>query len=276
MKSGLSPRRPTLVAAAFALAFLIAPILVVIPVSFTPERYLSFPDGTLSLRHYQTALGDPVWLDAIETSLIVGLVSAAIATGLALLLAVGLWLRPSRWRFVLTGLAAIPLIAPQIVSGVVLYVADARLGLVATHAGLILAHTILAAPYAVIALGVGTARLDPALGRAAQSLGAGLWRTAWTVAVPNLRLPTAIAFGTAFAVSWEETVTTLLVSGASIATLPKRIWEGLRFNIDPAIAAISTLLIVLTVIIVLAARLISARVAREGSLRDDRPVPGHD
>lgn len=262
MSSGLSPRRPTLAIAVLVLVFLVAPIAVVIPVSFTPERYLSFPGGTLSLRHYQSALSDPVWRGAIGTSLVVGLVSGGMATALALMLTVGLWLRPCAWRRLLVSIAMVPLVAPQIVSGVVLYLTDARLGLVATHAGLVLAHTILSAPYSVIALGVGTARLDPALGRAAQSLGAGIWRTVFTVAVPNLRLPVVVAFGTAFAVSWEETVTTLLVSGADISTLPKRIWEGLRFNIDPAIAAISTLMIVLTAAIVLTARLISARRSR--------------
>lgn len=255
MLSGLSPRWPTVAAAIVALVFLIAPILVVFPVSFTPERYLSFPHGTWSLRHYREVLGGGQWLDAIGTSLVVGFASALFATALAAALMIGLWLRRTPLRMLLLGLTMLPLFAPQIVSGVVLYVAEARLGLVASYAGLILAHTVLAAPYAAIAVGVGTARLDPALARAAQSLGAGVLRIGWTVAAPNLRLPLSVAFGTAFAVSWEETVVTLLISGADIATLPKRVWEGLRFNIDPAIAALSVLMVALTAILVLATRL---------------------
>jgi len=82
-----------------------------------------------------------------------------------------------------------------------------------------------------------------------------LWRTGWSVAAPNLRLSIIVGFGTAFAISWEETVVTLLISGADIATLPKRVWEGLRFNIDPAIAALSVLMIAFTTVLVLAARL---------------------
>ncbi|CAM5768117.1 polyamine ABC transporter permease [Labrys miyagiensis] len=254
MLAGLSPRRITVAAAMVALVFLIAPILVVLPVSFTPERYLSFPSGNWSLRHYGEVLGGGMWLDAIATSLVVGATSALFATGLAATLVIGLWLRPTCWRAVLLGLTTLPLLAPQIVSGVVLYVAEARLGLVASYAGLVFAHTILAAPYAVVAVGVGTARLDPALARAAQSLGAGVWRTGWSVAAPNLRMAILVGFTTAFAVSWEETVVALLISGPDIATLPKRVWEGLRFNIDPAIAALSVLMIALTVILVLAAR----------------------
>jgi putative spermidine/putrescine transport system permease protein len=242
-----------------AVAFLVAPILVVFPVSFTPERYLSFPHGNWSLRHYREVLGGGPWLDAIGTSLIVAFASASLATGLAAALMIGLWLRRTPFRAVLLGLTALPLVAPQIVSGVVFYVVEARLGLVASYAGLILAHTVLAAPYAVIAVGVGTARLDPSLARAAQSLGAGVWRIGLTVAAPNLRLPIAVAFGTAFAVSWEETVVTLLISGADIATLPKRVWEGLRFNIDPAIAALSVLMIAFTTILVLCARVRALR-----------------
>lgn len=255
MLSSLAPRRLTLALATAALAFLIAPILVVFPVSFTPERYLSFPHGAWSLRHYREVLGAGQWLDAIGTSLIVGFASALLATGLAAALMIGLWLRRTRLGGLLLGLTMLPLFAPQIVSGVVLYVAEARLSVVASYAGLVLAHTILAAPYAAVAVGVGTARLDPALARAAQSLGASVLRVGWTVAAHNLRLPLAVAFGTAFAVSWEETVVTLLISGADIATLPKRVWEGLRFNIDPAIAALSVLMIALTAILVLAARL---------------------
>lgn len=255
MLSGLSPRWSTVAVAIVALVFLIVPILVVFPISFTPERYLSFPDGTWSLRHYREVLGGGPWLDAIVTSLVVGFASALLATGLATSLVVGLWLRPTAWRAVLLGLTTLPLLAPQIVSGVVLYVAEARLGLVASYAGLVFAHTVLAAPYAAIAVGVGTARLDPALGRAAQSLGAGVWRAGWSVAAPNLRLSIIVGFATAFAISWEETVVTLLISGGDIATLPKRVWEGLRFNIDPAIAAVSVLMIAITTVIVLAARL---------------------
>jgi putative spermidine/putrescine transport system permease protein len=76
-----------------AVAFLVAPILVVFPVSFTPERYLSFPHGNWSLRHYREVLGGGPWLDAIGTSLIVAFASASLATGLAAALMIGLWLR---------------------------------------------------------------------------------------------------------------------------------------------------------------------------------------
>ena len=112
-------------------------------------------------------------------------------------------------------------------------------------------HLLMALPYSVIALLVAYARLDQSLYKASRSLGAGLWPTLWNVLLPNVRGGVAGGFFMGFVMSWEEVVVTLFTSGLNVVTLPKRIWDGLRYNLDPAIAAVSTLMIVLTLVVML-------------------------
>lgn len=233
------------------LGFLTGPLLLVIPVSFTPNRYLSMPEGNWSLRHYESFFTDPNWLGSAASSLSIALTTAVISTVLATAFVVGAWLHESRWNKLLYGIVLLPMLVPQIVSSVILFFLEGRLGLIDSFAGLVLAHFVMAVPYSVLAVYVSCARLDRSMVLASRGLGARTWQTVLFVVTPNIRLGILTSAFLAFILSWEEIVVTLFISGINVITLPKRIWDGLRYNVDPVIAATAVLLMSLTVIVVL-------------------------
>jgi len=233
-----------------ALAFLLLPIVVIVPLSFGNQRYLAFPSvGEWSLRHYQTLL-DGAWRLSILQSLGLALVVALLSTMLAFLFVTGIWLQ-RRYRVLLSAIVLLPMLVPQVVSAMSLYYLHARLGLLDSLLGVGFGHLLMALPYSVIALLVAYARLDRNLYAASRSLGGGLYRTLWHVLLPNVRSGLIGSFLIAFVMSWEEVVVTLFISGLNVVTLPKRIWDGLRYNLDPAIAAVSTLMIAITLLVML-------------------------
>jgi putative spermidine/putrescine transport system permease protein len=242
------------------LVFLVLPVVVTVPISFTPERFLSFPGTTWSLRHYQTLANDPGWMNSLYDSVAVAAATALASTTLAVGFAGGLWLTRTRLGSALIMLALLPMIAPQVVSAMALFYVEARLGILGTRLGLIAGHTALALPYGVVAMLVAVGRLDRRLEQASRGLGAGPLRTLWHVVLPNVRIGIAASLLLTFVISWEEVVVTLFVTGIDVVTLPKRIWDGLRYNIDPAIAAASVLMMVVTAAIV-AARVLWGRPA---------------
>lgn len=251
--------------AGLALLFLLAPIFMVVPVSLTPERYLSLPTHGVSLRHYGAILHNEIWLASIGQSLVVSLASAAIAVAVGTVYSVGAWRLGPPWTAPLTGLALLPLIVPAIVNGVAFFRAWIELDLIDTYTGVILAHAITSLPYVVIGCSVALANLDRRLEQAARGLGASSLRTTWSVIVPNI-LPGIVSGAVfAFVSSWDELVVLLFITSRSIYLLPRAIWDGINENVDPTIAAIATLLIALTVLGLLVEYAWSRRRAAAGS-----------
>lgn len=226
--------------------FMLLPLVAVIPVSFTPKRFLSLPKGDWSLRHYIALFSDEEWLASIGDSVIIALASSVIATVLAASFALGLWFRQPRYGAALVGLALLPMAVPPVVSAVIIYFLEARLGLIDTYSGLILTHVVMVTPFAVIVMMTATARLDKSLELASRNLGASQIQTTFLVVLPNLKFGLFSAWFLSLVLSWEEIAVTLFVSGIDVITLPKRIWDGLRLNVDPIIAAVSVLLMVVT------------------------------
>lgn len=232
-----------------AAVFLLLPILVIVPLSFGDQRYLAFPDGAWSLRHYLELLNG-AWLSSILQSLGLALAVGLVSTALAFMFATGIWLEP-RYRVALTAVVLLPMIVPQVVSAMSIYYLGAKVQQLDTLVGVGFGHLMMALPYSLIAMLVAYSRLDTSLYKASRSLGAGLWMTIRQVLIPNVRVGMAGSFFMAFIMSWEEVVVTLFTSGLNVITLPKRIWDGLRYNLDPAIAAVSTLMIFITLIVLL-------------------------
>lgn len=226
--------------------FLILPMLVIIPISFTPERYLSMPSDGLSLRHYSSLVSDARWSKSIFDSLVVALGATLLSVSLGTAFAVGAWRLgvPLAKRLRLLMLA--PLIVPPIVHAVAFYRAWAVVGLLDSYLGLILIHTMKGVPFVVLTVAGSLANLDRRLEQAARSLGCTPSQAMRWVILPQIA--TGIASGAAFAfvTSWDEIVVALFVTSRRVATLPRRIWEGMADNIDPAIAAMGTVMIVLT------------------------------
>lgn len=232
-----------------AALFLLLPILVIVPLSFGDQRYLAFPDGAWSLRHYLELLNG-AWLSSILQSLGLAIAVGVVSTALAFMFATGIWLEP-RYRLALISVVLLPMIVPQVVSAMSIYYLGAKVQQLDTLVGVGFGHLMMALPYSLIAMLVAYSRLETSLYKASRSLGAGLWMTIRQVLMPNVRVGMAGSFFMAFIMSWEEVVVTLFTSGLNVITLPKRIWDGLRYNLDPAIAAVSTLMIFITLIVLL-------------------------
>lgn len=231
--------------------FLLLPLFAVIPISFTSKRFLSMPGTDWSFRHYQTLLTSEDWRGSVVDSVVIALVSSLVATTLATAFAIGFWYRRAGYGPFLVGLAVLPLAVPPVVSAVILYFLEARLGVIDSYTGLVMTHVIMVSPFAVIIMLTAVSRLDRALELASRNLGASRVQTTLWVVLPNLKFGLFSAWFLSLVLSWEEIAVTLFVSGIDVITLPKRIWDGLRLNVDPVIAAISVILMLATVVVIL-------------------------
>ncbi len=231
-----------------ALMFLALPALVALPVSLTPKRFLSMPTDALSLRHYANLLGSPEWLSSIWQSLVIAVSASAIATVFGTLCAIGLWRLSSRAAEAIRGVLLLPLVIPPIISAMAFYRAWVKLGLLDSYAGMILAHAILAAPMVLITVSAALANFDLRLEQASRNLGASLGTTLRRVVLPSIRPGVLAGAVFAFILSWDEIVVALFIAKFRIITLPRRMWDGIRENTDPTVAAAAMVLIAVTII----------------------------
>lgn len=269
MTSRLS--RLSVILAAFVGIFLLMPLLAVVPVSFTPKRFLSFPEGDWSLRHYRTLLDTPLWWDATQLSLQIALVSAVLATALAFAFSLGIWMLRPRFAGLLIGLALLPMVAPPVVSALTLYFFLVSVGQMNTvigfdsWPGVVLAHTVMVVPFAVVLISVSLAQVDRRIDLAARAMGAGLVTRIFSVLLPNIKFGVLTAFFLTFVLSWEEIGVTIFITSVDVVTLPRLMWMGLRDNIDPAIAAVSVVLFCLVTLAIIARALVTFAMTRRSS-----------
>jgi len=247
--AGIVKGRTWLTAGAWlTLGFLVLPALVAVPVSLTPKRFLSLPEGDISFRHYEALLSSAAWLSSAMQSLIIASCAALIATLLGTLCAVGLWRLSSRLSEVLRGVLLLPLIIPPIISAIAFYRAWVTLGLLDSYLGMILAHAILAAPMVLITVSAALANFDVRLEQASRNLGASIGTTLRRVVLPGIRPGILAGAVFAFILSWDEIVVALFIAKFRISTLPRRMWDGIRENTDPAVAAAAVILIAITLL----------------------------
>lgn len=247
-----SPVNFSRVVAWLSVCFLTLPVLIIAPVSFTSKRYLSWPGLDWSFRHYEALVGDNGWVSSVGDSLIVATSSAILALILGTLFAVGNWRLNHPATRNLRIMMLLPMIVPPIVHAVAFYQAWAYLDLLDTYLGLILVHTMKALPFVILSVSASLVNLDPKLEQASRSLGANAKETLFYILLPQVR-PGMIAGAIfAFITSWDEIIVAIFITSRHVTTLPKRIWNGLFDNVDPAIAAIGTIMIVLTAIALIA------------------------
>ncbi len=171
------------------------------------------------------------------------MLSAAIATVAGTLCAIGCWRVGSRWTQAIRALMLVPLVVPIIVYALGLYRVYAKLGLLDTLTGVVLAHAVTGMPYVVVLVSTALSGMDLRLEMAARSLGAGAWQVIGRVLLPLLR--PAVLSGALFAFihSWDELVLVLFIAGRRVFTLPRRMWDGINDNLDPTLAAVAVLLV---------------------------------
>ena len=261
MKPGLFSKFNT-AGAWVLLLFLVTPALIAIPVSLTPKRFLSMPNGEYSLRHFEKLFTSEEWLSSFFQSGVIALSCSALATLLGTLCAIGLWRVSSKYSELVRAFLLLPLIIPQIISAMAFYRLWIALGLLDSYAGLILAHTILAAPLVLITVSASLASFDPKLEQASKNLGASNWTTLRRVILPQVKPGIFAGALFAFILSWDEIVVTLFISKYSVYTLPRRMWNGIRENTDPTVASAAVVLIAITLIAFAVSAILSRRNAR--------------
>ena len=241
-------RRLLTAAGALIYFFLMLPLLVVFPISLSSAPYLQFPPPGLSWQWYERYLDDPQWIDATWRSLYIGGATAVLALLLGVPLAFSLVRGRFFGRVLVDRLALAPIIVPTIILSVAVYGLFARLKLIGEWYGLVLAHTVLALPFVVLVMSAGLRDFDRALEQAAEGLGASRWQTLRRITLPILR-PSLVSAGLlAFISSFDELVVALFLAGPNM-TLPKKMFDNILMEIDPTIAAVSVMQIVLVSIV---------------------------
>lgn len=246
--------------AALIVFFLVAPLLVILPLAFTSSAFLTYPMPGWSLRWFRELFTSAVWSRSIVNTLIIASSTTVLATVLGTLAALGLRARDLGLKSQIRILFLLPMVVPAVVMGVGMQALFVRLGFNSTYISVIVAHTVLAMPFVVISVSGSLAGIDSRVERAAESLGASPMRVFRLVTLP-LALPGVLSGAAlAFATSLDEVVLTLFVAGPNQRTLARQMFSTLRENISPAIASAAFIIIVGTVVI--AAALMLARRVR--------------
>src|SRR5437762_7621214 len=244
------------------LVFLVAPILAIVPLSFSSGSFFYYPLPGFSLRWYEDFFSSSFWLPSLKNSLIVGVSATFLATVLGTLAALGIWRARFPAQVLLIVLLISPMVVPVIIVAVGVYFAFAPLGLTDGYSGLILAHATLAAPFVVVTVLATLAGFDRTLLRASANLGAPPLTTFRRVMLP-LILPGVISGAVfAFAASFDEVVVALLIAGPGQRTLPRQMFAGINDNISLTIAAAATMLIAISMLLMIAGGLLRRRSER--------------
>ena len=247
---------------AMVLVFLIAPILVIMPLSVNPDPYFTYPIESVSWRWYQDFFTSERWILAVRTSVIIAVATTLLATTLGTLAALGLSRPKFPGRALVMGVLISPMIVPVVITAVGMFFFYTRVGLANSLPGIILAHTALATPFVVITVTATLFGFDHSVSRAAASLGAPPVTVFFRVILP-LILPGMISGALfAFVTSFDEVVVVLFLASPEQRTLPKQMFSGIREEISPTITAAATLLILMSIALLTSVELLRRRSER--------------
>lgn len=260
--------------------FLIAPIIIIIPLSFNAQDFFTFtpkmmaldPDG-YSLKHYRDFFTNDAWLVPLKNSLIIAPFATLISVFLGTLAAIGLSQSHVPFRRAIMAIMISPMIVPLIISATGMFFFYSQLGLwledtfgmsksLTGYIKVILAHAALGIPFVIITVTATLVGFDKSLTRAAANMGAGPTTTFFRVQMP-LILPGVISGGLfAFITSFDEVVVVLFVGAAAQKTLPWQMFTGLREQISPTILAVATILVLLSILLLTTLELLRRRSER--------------
>jgi len=235
--------------------FLLAPTVIVIPMSFSESQYLEFPPRVWSLRWYEHYLESPEWIQATFTSLKAGLLTMLVATPIGVMAAYGLFVSKLRAASLIFLILVTPIMVPVILVAIGVFYVYVQVSLVNTLPGLVLAHSILAIPLVVIVVSSALKSYDMNQEMAARSLGASRLRAFMVITLPQIRFSVITAALLSFLTSFDEVIVAMFVSGGENSTLTRNMFNALRDQIDPTIAAISTIMIVVSTSLLVLAQL---------------------
>jgi len=240
--------------AGIIMTLLVAPTIIVIPMSFSDSQYLEFPPRVWSVRWYDNYFGTPSWMAATATSFKVGFITMMVATPLGVMAAYGLFVSQFRYAQIIFVTLITPMMVPVILVGIGAFYAYVQLGMVNTIIGVTLAHSILAIPLVLIVTSAALKSYDMNQERVARSLGATRLYAFMTVTLPQIRFAVVTSALLSFITSFDEVVIAMFVSGGENSTLTRSMFTSLRDQIDPTIASISTIMIVVSTSLLVAAQ----------------------
>jgi putative spermidine/putrescine transport system permease protein len=235
--------------AGLVLLFLMLPSIIVIPMSFSESQYLEFPPREWSLRWYRNYFNSTAWMQATETSFKAAILTMIVATLFGTMAAYGLHAARLGFAGLILGILLAPIIVPVILVGIGVFYVYVKIKLVNSIIGLVLAHSMLAIPIVTMVVSSALKSFDMNQERVARSLGASRLRAFFFVTLPQIRFSVISGAVLAFLTSFDEVIVSLFVSGGSNSTLTRNMFNALRDQIDPTIAAISTLVVILTSIL---------------------------
>lgn len=231
------------------LFFLLLPTLIVIPMSVGTSPYIEFPPRGLTFKWYEAYFSDPDWMAATWFSLRIAVATTFTATVIGTLAAVALVRGRLPAKEYLQALTLAPLIVPHIVIAVSLYLFFAPLGLVGNFYGFVIAHSMLAVPYVVITVSAALQRFDPNLELAALNCGATRVQAFFHIVLPNILPGVAAGAVFAFLASFDEATVAFFISGIEGKTITRKMFEDIDFNLTPVIAAVSTVLTLVSLVL---------------------------
>ena len=264
--------------------FLVAPLIAIVPISFSVSPFMVFTEGMLawppdpeawSLRWYRNMIGDcsadvvsstvpcsTKWMKGTVNSFYIGIIATFIATVLGTMAALGLSRPHMPYKALIMSILISPMIVPLIITAAGMFFFYARINLVYTFTGVILAHVALATPFVVITVTATLVGFDMNMVKAAQSLGAKPMRTFFKVIMP-LILPGIISGALfAFITSFDEVVIVMFMASIDQLTIPKQMWAGIRQEISPVILCMATCLVILSIVLLTTVELLRRRAER--------------
>lgn len=242
-------------------AFLLLPVVFIVLLSFGSSRWLAFPPPSWTLKWYEELFADPAWLEAALTSARIATMAAILAVVIGLLASFALVRGQFRGRNVLRGLLLTPMVLPVVVFAIAIYALFLRIGLGGTTAGFVIAHTVLALPFAIIPITAALEGFDKSIEDAAIVCGASPFEAKLRVTLPAIKIGIFSAAIFAFLASWDEVVVAIFMASPTLQTLPVKIWGSLRQDLSPVIAAASSLLVLLTLSLMIVTALIRRKLS---------------
>ncbi len=247
---------------ALVLVCLVLPIFAIIPISFTSDTMLSYPMPGFSFRWFTEFFNSVMWTLSMKNSFVIALATTCLATALGTLAALGLTMANFPFKGVITGIMIMPMVVPIVISAVGIYFFYAWIGLTGTYTGMILAHTALATPFVVITVTATLQGFNRNQIRAGSSLGASPSTVFFKITLPQI-LPGVISGALfAFVTSFDEVVVALFIAGSEQYTLPRQMFAGIREKYNPTIAAVATMMIVVSVVLLVTVELLRRRSER--------------
>ena len=231
--------------------FMLAPLVVVMGVAFTPEGFLEFPPSGISLRWFRAILDNPDFIQAAIISLQLGVASASIATIVCVPAALAIGGGKFRGRDALQALFLSPLTVPTVVLGIAFLRFLSMAGLNGTFWGLVLCHVVIIVPFVLRLVLASVTGLDPSIARAATSLGAGGWTVFRRITLPAIIPGIVGGWVLAFITSFDELTVTVFIANPATTTLPVKLFSHITQTTDPLVASVSTVAILFTVALML-------------------------